>query len=255
MLDIRNLSAFYDDDGALRVLHNINITLKAGSCVAVLGMNGAGKSTLLKAISGVISRVRGTILFDNKTVLNRSEGTPFRSGTQLKPEAIVRLGVVQVPEGRQLFPNLTVTENLRLGGYVLSNGKLVNDQIDKLNTHFPILKKKKKDLAGNLSGGEQQMLAIARALISSPRLIMLDEPSMGLAPKIVESTFRILKDICKDLNSTILIVEQNIPATLKIADYAYVLGNGSVVKEASASEITQANDLQEIYFGYETQNI
>ena len=236
MLKITGLSAAY---GSIPVLRHVALDVAGGEIVALIGANGAGKSTLLRALSGVHRPSEGEILFD---------GIPIQG---LSPERIVRLGLVQVPEARQLFPNLTVLENLELGGYI--HGKrYVNDHIGGMLELFPILGERRRQRAGTLSGGEQQMLSIARALMAAPRLLVLDEPSMGLAPLIIEEIYSTIGAL-RDAGTTILLVEQNAMGALTVADRAYVLETGRITLSGTAADLMEHDDVQRAYLGKTTE--
>ncbi len=236
MLKIRNLESGY---GKLRILKGISLHVKLGEIVTIIGGNGAGKSTLLKTISGLIKPFSGEIIFNDTEITN------------ISPEKIVILGCSQVPEGRQVFSPLSVYENLVLGGYSLykkNKKNLIESEIKKIYKIFPKLKERKDQLAGTLSGGEQQMLAIGRALMSQPELIMMDEPSMGLAPIIVKDIFQIITKL-RNQGKTILLVEQNAKQALKIADRGYVLETGTLMLEGTAKELLENQDIQRAYLG------
>jgi branched-chain amino acid transport system ATP-binding protein len=236
LLKIRNLQTFY---GRIRVLDNVSLSVKPGEIVTLIGANGAGKSTMLNCISSLIPSREGEILFQGQ----RINGQP--------PEAIVRLGICQVPEGRQIFQPLTVLENLELGAY-LRHGRRERNSIERdLNivfSLFPILSERSDQVSGTLSGGEQQMLAIARALMSRPKLLLLDEPSMGLAPRVVVDIFHTISRLRHE-GLTILVVEQNARAALKIADRGYVLETGRVILQGSAAELLEDHDVKRAYLG------
>ncbi|WP_066890869.1 ABC transporter ATP-binding protein [Clostridium nigeriense] len=232
-LKIDNLTVSY---GSIKALKGINIQVREGEIVALLGANGAGKTTTLKALSGIVAKEYGSIDFYDKSITN------------LSPEKITSLGIVQSPEGRQVFPDITVEENLRVGAFTVKSKKEINRNFERVYKYFPILLERKKQLAGTLSGGEQQMLAIARALMASPKVLLLDEPSLGLAPLIVKTIFEIIKEI-NDEGTTVLIIEQNALQTLKIADYAYVLEVGEISMEGKASELIQDERLLKAYLG------
>jgi len=222
--------------GNLEVLKGISLKIEAGQIVALIGANGAGKTTTLKAISGILPVTSGTITLDGVNI------------TRQKAHMMVRYGMSQVPEGRQVFPELSVLDNLVLGGYSIKNKRLVNDRIAKMFDSFPRLKERKKQEAGTLSGGEQQMLAIARALISNPKLLLMDEPSMGLSPKLVGDVFDIISNLKKQ-GITILLVEQNSRMALEIADYAYVIQTGEIVLCGTGSEISSNDEVRKAYLG------
>ncbi|GAA0083875.1 ABC transporter ATP-binding protein [Clostridium sp. CTA-7] len=234
-LKINNLTVSY---GSIKALKGIDIEVPEGKIVALLGANGAGKTTTLKTLSGIVSSESGSINFYGKDI------------TKLSPEKITSLRMVQSPEGRQIFPDITVEENLRIGAFTVKSKKEIAKNFDRVYKYFPILQERKKQLAGTLSGGEQQMLAIARALMASPKVLLLDEPSLGLAPLIVKNIFEIVKEINSE-GTTVLIIEQNALQTLKIADYAYVLEVGEISMKGKASELIQDKRLLEAYLGGE----
>ena len=235
MLKVNDVSTYY---GPIRALKQVNLHVDAGEIVALIGANGAGKTTLLNTISGLLSPQHGQILFNGRDVAGHS------------PESIVRLGISLVPERRQIFSTLTVRDNLILGAYhrFARDGKSLVEDIEKMYELFPILEKRKAQMGGTLSGGEQQMLALARGLMSKPALLMLDEPSVGLAPLMVREILRIVAEM-RTRGTTILLVEQNARAALSIADRGYVLENGQIVLEGEASELTQNEDVQRAYLG------
>jgi branched-chain amino acid transport system ATP-binding protein len=235
LLRVSNVETAYY--GRLTVLRGISMEVRAGQVVSILGSNGAGKSTLLKTIMGYIpdQPTKGTI----EVLGRRVNGWD--------PEDIAALGVAYIPEGRGIFPELTVEENLRLGAYTRS-GRSVADDIAAMETRFPILGERRSQLAGTLSGGEQQMLALARALVSRPRLMLLDEPSLGLAPRIVMEVFRIIREIHAG-GTAILLVEQNARQALAVADYGYVLESGRIVLEGTSARLQADPNVQELYLG------
>ena len=224
--------------GPIRGLQGISIDVPAGQVVTILGANGAGKSTTLRAISGLIRPSTGTIEFDGKRIDGRS------------PESIVELGISHAPEGRQIFTQLTVLENLRLGSYARRDKKAVKSDLEEVFAYFPRLRERTKQVAGTLSGGEQQMLAIGRALMARPRLLLLDEPSLGLAPLLVRDIFRIVAQINRDHGTTILLVEQDAVTALSIAHYGYVLETGRVVVANQADALRNDEALRRSYLGY-----
>ena len=233
ILNIENLKVSY---GNIKALKGVNIKVPQGKIVALLGSNGAGKTTTLKAISGMEPAESGSIkLFDTEI-------------TNLSPEKITQMGIIQSPEGRQVFPDLSVEDNLKIGAFTIKDKKEIAKNFERVYRYFPRLKEREKQIAGTLSGGEQQMLAIARALMASPKLLLLDEPSLGLAPLIVKDIFEIVKEINEE-GTTVLIIEQNALQTLKIADYAYVLEVGEISMEGNASELIQDKKLIEAYLG------
>jgi branched-chain amino acid transport system ATP-binding protein len=212
------------------------LEVKEGAIVTLIGNNGAGKSTLLKTISGLVSPSSGSIEFFNK----RIDG--------LNSEEIVRLGISQTPEGRRVFPRSPVIENLEMGAYIRTDSAKIRADLDAMMDRFPRLRERRNQLAGTLSGGEQQMLTIARALMSKPKLLMLDEPSLGLMPTLVKEVFNIIKEIHNE-GTTILLVEQNARKALAIAEYAYVIETGEIVLEGPASEIRENDQVRKSYLG------
>ena len=234
MLKLKEIHSHY---GQIRALKGVSLEVKEGSICCLIGANGAGKSTTLMSISGIQPITKGNIEFKGKSINGRA------------PEEIVRRGIVQVPEGRRIFPLLTVQENLTLGAYLRKNKKEINEALMRAFSFFPILEERRKQVGGTLSGGEQQMLAIARALMSTPRLLLLDEPSLGLAPLIVEHIMAIIRQIREEEGVTILLVEQNAQAALELADYGYVIETGRVVLEDSARSLLENPKVREAYLG------
>lgn len=232
MLELKNLHAGY---GQMKVLHGIDLFVDESEIVALLGSNGAGKSTLNNNVSGVFQPTGGQILFEGRDI------------TGMRSEHVVDLGIVQVPEGRRIFPNMSIRENLELGSYRRGKPRRANN-IEKVVSIFPRLKERFDQLAGTLSGGEQQMLAIGRALMSEPRLLILDEPSLGLSPLLVEEMFSLIQELNKQ-GLAIFLVEQNVMQSLEIADRAYVMENGSVVLSGRAKELIDDPDLKKSYLG------
>jgi len=233
LLEVRELVAGY---GEVRVLRGISLWVGAGEVVALVGSNGAGKTTTLRTISGLIRPVAGEVIFNGR----RIDG--------LKPHEVVRLGVVQVPEGRKLFPTLTVLENLELGAYIPEAKRYRAQSLELVFEFFPVLAERRNQAAGTLSGGQQQMLAIARALMARPKLLMLDEPSLGLAPNVVTEIFRKVSQI-REAGTTVLLVEQNVRRALKVADRGYVLENGRIVLEGSGAELLTNDHVRRAYLG------
>ena len=236
MLEVENLQVHY---GSLRAIEEISLQVEQGKIVSIIGANGAGKSTLLKSISGLIRQKNGKIIFQNEDISNQ----PANS--------IVGRGISHVPEARQLFVSLSTMDNLNLGGYLYhrrKNAQLLAQRQEEILQIFPILKERAKQLAGTLSGGEQQMLAIGRALMAQPKLLLLDEPSLGLAPKIVQDIFNIIRDLNQQ-DTTILLVEQNAKMALSISDYAYVLETGKVTLQGTGEELLSNDDVQKAYLG------
>lgn len=236
MLRIDGLNASY---GSIRVLKDVTILVPEGKVVSIIGANGAGKSTLLKSISGIMKINGGRILYKERNIA----GMPANR--------IVRLGISQVPEGRQLFTHLTVLDNINLGAYHYfkrSNRLEIKERIERVYQMFPILEKRSKQIAGTLSGGEQQMLAIGRALMGRPELLLLDEPSMGIAPLVVREIFNVIKQLNQS-GVTVLLVEQNARAALKVAHHSYVIERGEIVLEGLAAEILDNPKVKEHYLG------
>lgn len=230
LLEVKDLYVSY---GYIEALHGASLNVEEGKITALIGSNGAGKTTLINAISGLL-RSKGSIVFNGETMPTSSN-------------QIVKRGVIQVPEGRRIFAGLTVEENLRLGAFSVKGGDLKAD-IQRQYEIFPRLGERKSQDAGTLSGGEQQMLAISRALMSRPKLLMLDEPSLGLAPIVVNDVFQIIRNI-KDQGTTVLLVEQNANKSLAICDYCYVLENGNIVKEGSGKDLLSDPDISSAYLG------
>jgi branched-chain amino acid transport system ATP-binding protein len=239
ILAVHNLEVVYSD--VILVLRGVSVTVPHGAVVALLGANGAGKTTILRAITGLLPVHRGRI---TKGVVNLA-GTAIH---QMDAPAIVRRGLAQVMEGRRIFADLTVDENLRAGGFTLGGRSALDAALDRVYTLFTRLTERRRQLAGYLSGGEQQMVAIARALMSSPKLLLLDEPSLGLAPMIVEQVRDLIVTIHRD-GTSVLLVEQNAAMALAIASYGYVLENGKVVRDGTSAELARDKDVQEFYLG------
>ncbi len=234
LLKVEDLRAYY---GTIPALHGIAFSIPEGGVAALLGANGAGKTTTLRAISGVI-RATGSIVFDGRTIIG------------LQPETIAQLGIAHVPEGRGTFSRMTVEENLRLGAITRSDNGAVSSDIERCFSYFPILKQRFSQQAGTLSGGEQQMLAVARALMLKPRLMLLDEPSFGLAPLIVRDLFEILRRINREEGVSMLVVEQNTSLALEFASEAYLLETGRIVLSGAANEIGADENVRRSYLGY-----
>lgn len=234
MLKVKGIDTYY---GNVQALSGIDLEVGESEIVAVIGSNGAGKSTLMNSISGIVPARRGTIEFQGKDI------------TKLKPHKIASLGVVQIPEGREIFPNMTVYENLEMGSYSVKRTKKgLAEKIEEMYQLFPRLRERKNQKAGSLSGGEQQMVAIARGLMSSPKLIIFDEPSLGLAPIIVQEIFHTIVSL-KDTGATILLIEQNVQRCLEIADYGYVLENGQITLDGPGKELLSNEHLKKAYLG------
>ena len=232
MLKISNVETFY---GKIQALRGVDLDVNDGEIVSLIGSNGAGKSTLLRTISGVNKAKRGNIVFNGENIENK------------QPHKIVDMGICQVPEGRRIFSRLTVEENLRLGAHANEKGKYFENDIKEVYDLFPVLSDRKTQRGGTLSGGEQQMLAIGRALMSKPKVLLLDEPSLGIAPKLVNQIFVSIKNINKEKNVTIFLVEQNAKKALELADRAYVLVNGKVTIKGSGQELLKNKDIQAAY--------
>lgn len=233
MLELQSVESYY---GKIRALKGISLAVPAGSIVAILGANGAGKSTTLRSISGLIQPADGQILFQGKAI------------HRAPPHRIVRLGICQVPEGRDIFMGLTVQENLKMGAFTRKENQEVEQNLARIYASFPILKDRIRQQAGTLSGGEQQMLAIARGLMSSPKLMLLDEPSLGLAPLMVEEIFRIIRQINRE-GVTILLVEQNAKLALEIAGRGYVMESGALALAADSKSLLADPRVREAYLG------
>ncbi len=233
LIEINKIEVYFDD---FHVLNNVSLKINEGECVTILGSNGSGKSTLIKAISGINKIQSGDIKFNGVSINNAAA------------REIVELGIIQVPEGRRLFPSITVRDNLLLGAYSKRAKKGREERLDEILETLPALKDKMNRLAGSLSGGEQQMCAIGRGLMGKPSLLMLDEPSLGLAPKIVEEMFEIIKNI-EESGTSILLVEQNVGLSLEISDRAYVLESGRVTLSGPAGELKDNPQLRKSYLG------
>lgn len=236
MLEIRSISTFY---GHIQALKEVSLEIRQGEIVSLIGANGAGKTTLLNSISGVVPPRRGKILLAEQDI------------TRLPPETIVEVGISHVPERRQVFGSLTVCDNLLLGAYLrLRRGErqAVNQDIEYVFSLFPVLKERQNQLAGTLSGGEQQMLAMGRGLMARPKALLLDEPSLGLAPMLVQEIFQVIQQL-REVNTTILLVEQNARAALDISDRGYVLETGQVVLSGTAEELILNEEVQRAYLG------
>ena len=232
MLKISNVETFY---GKIQALRAVDLDVNDGEIVSLIGSNGAGKSTLLMTISGVNKARKGNIVFNGENIENKD------------PHKIVDMGICQVPEGRRIFSRLTVEENLRLGAHANEKGKYFENDIKEVYDLFPVLSDRKTQRGGTLSGGEQQMLAIGRALMSKPKVLLLDEPSLGIAPKLVNQIFVSIKNINKEKNVTIFLVEQNAKKALELADRAYVLVNGKVTIKGPGQELLKNKDIQAAY--------
>lgn len=233
MLEVNNLEVYY---GVICALKGISFEVNEGEIVTLIGANGAGKTTTMQSVVGLIPARAGSVIFDGHDI------------TKMPCHKIVHLGMTQVPEGRRIFQELTVYENLLLGAYSIKDQSKFKNDLEAIYTRFPRLAERRNQIAGTLSGGEQQMLAMGRAIISHPRLLMLDEPSMGLSPLLVNQVFEIIKDINRD-GTTILLVEQNAGKSLAISDRAYVLENGSIVLSGTGEELAASEMVRKAYLG------
>lgn len=231
ILEIKNLSVSY---GGIEAIKNISLDVEAGSIVTLIGSNGAGKSSTLRSIAGIVKAKSGEVLFEGENILG------------LSPDQIVKRGVTLVPEGRRVFPNLTVAENLHVGAYLRKDD--IKPDLEYVYELFPRLKERSWQFAGTLSGGEQQMLAVGRAMMARPKLIMMDEPSLGLAPLIVQGIFDIIRTINK-AGITVLLIEQNANMALKVADYAYVMQTGEITLSGTGADLLENEEVKEAYLG------
>jgi branched-chain amino acid transport system ATP-binding protein len=234
LLQLANVESAY---GPIKAIRGVTLKAEQGRIVTVLGSNGAGKSTILKTISGVLDPTRGSVTFRGEDITARD------------PAEIVRRGLVHVPEGREVFPLLTVHDNLLMGAYTRGDKDGVARDLEQVYTYFPILRERRQQDAGLLSGGQQQMLAISRALMGAPQLMLLDEPSLGLSPKLTREIFEIVVRINRERGTTILLVEQNAHMALNAADFGYVLENGRIVMEDSCDRLREKDDIREFYLG------
>ena len=240
LLEVEQLTGGY---GAVRVLYGLDFTVDAGEVVVILGANGAGKTTILKTISGVMDPLKGTVTFERREIQG------------LDPDAVTRLGISHVPEGREVFPFLSAAENLRMGAYTRRDAAGVARDLEMVYDYFPVLRSRADQRAGQLSGGEQQMLTIARALMARPKMMLLDEPSLGLAPRLVKEIFEIIVRINRDRGVTILLVEQNANMALHVADYGYVLEIGRIVMEDTCARLLDKADIKEFYLGMKSSSV
>jgi len=233
LLELKGVDAFY---GRIQALRKMSIDVEKGEVVALIGSNGAGKTTTLRTISGLMHPQAGTIRFDGREI------------TSAGPSRIVELGISQSPEGRRLFPRMSVIDNLLMGAYTRNDRPGINSDMERIYTLFPRLKERRSQIAGTLSGGEQQMLAMGRALMARPKVLMLDEPSLGLAPILVETIFSIIREI-NSQGTTVLLVEQNAHKALEVAHRGYVLETGSIVKTGTGQQLLASEDVQKAYLG------
>ena len=234
MLEIRNLEVSY---GAINALHGISLQVRDGDIVTLIGANGAGKTTTLKTISGLLEARAGEIVYEGRNIAN------------LKPHQIVKLGISHVPEGRMIFANLTVQENLMMGAYLQKDKGVIRKELDFVFGMFPRLKERQSQVAGTLSGGEQQMLAIGRSLMSQPKFLMMDEPSLGIAPLLVKTIFEKIVEINRERRIAILLVEQNANLALEISNYGYVLETGRIILQDSSAALRQNPQVKSAYLG------
>lgn len=233
MLEVKDLEVYY---GLIQAIKGVSFEVNQGEVIALIGANGAGKTTILHTITGLIQPKAGSVIF---------EGTDI---TRIPGHKIVSMGMAHVPEGRRVFANLSVYQNLKMGAYIQKDKKVINETLEMIYSHFPRLEERKNQLAGTLSGGEQQMLAMGRALMSSPKMILMDEPSMGLSPLLVKEVFSII-EYCHESGITILLVEQNAKMALGIADRAYVLETGNITMTGNAKEMMENEDVKKAYLG------
>lgn len=240
LLELRNIETYY---GPILAIHGISMGVEAGRIVTILGANGAGKTTVLKTISGAMDPQKGTVLYDGREIQARD------------PDWVARLGIGHVPEGREVFPFLTVEENLRMGAFSRKDRKKIDQDVELVYEYFPVLGSLVRQPAQVLSGGQQQMLAIGRALMSRPRLMLLDEPSLGLSPKLVREIAGIVVRLNKEQRLTVLLVEQNAKMALDVADYGYVMELGRIVMEDTCERLKSATDIQEFYLGMKDQGV
>ena len=240
LLTLTNIESAY---GPVKAIRGVSLEVKKGQIVTLLGSNGAGKTTLLKTISGIMDPVRGSIEFANEDI------------TGVESSDIVKKGISHVPEGREVFPLLTVYENLMMGAYTRKDRDGVARDLEQAYRYFPILKERESQAAGLLSGGQQQMLAIARALLADPQMILMDEPSLGLSPKLTKEIFDIIRMINRDSGRSILLVEQNARIALQTADFGYIMENGRIVMQDSCARLMQKDDIQEFYLGIKQEGV
>ncbi len=233
MLEIKDLNVFY---GAIHALKGISLTVEEGELVSLIGANGAGKTTTLHTISGLLTAASGSVTLDGKDL------------QKVAPNKIISMGLAHVPEGRHVFARMTVEENLRMGAYIIKDQKKISENLENVYSHFPRLKERSRQLAGTLSGGEQQMLATGRALMTDPKIVLMDEPSMGLSPLLVKEIFSIIQEL-HESGITILLVEQNAKMALAVSDRAYVLETGCISMSGKASELAEDDRVRKAYLG------
>jgi branched-chain amino acid transport system ATP-binding protein len=240
LLSVANIETYY---GPIVAIRGISFTVSEGNIVTILGANGAGKTTILKTVSGVMDPQKGTVTFAGQQI------------ERMDPDRIMRLGLSHVPEGREVFPFLTVKDNLRMGAYTRRDTDKIAQDLEMVYGYFPVLKERANQRAGQLSGGEQQMLSIGRALMSRPKMMLLDEPSLGLSPRLVKDIFAIILRINRERGVSILLVEQNANMALRTADYGYVLETGRVVMEGNCARLLDKDDIKEFYLGMKDASI
>jgi branched-chain amino acid transport system ATP-binding protein len=240
LLRLTNIESAY---GPIKAIRGVSLEVKKGQIVTLLGSNGAGKTTLLKTISGILDPVRGTVEFANEDI------------TGVESSDLVKKGLSHVPEGREVFPLLTVYENLMMGAYTRNDRDGVERDLQQAYRYFPILKERENQAAGLLSGGQQQMLAIARALLANPHMILMDEPSLGLSPKLTKEIFDIIRMINRDSGRSILLVEQNARIALQTADFGYIMENGRIVMQDTCARLMEKDDIQEFYLGMKQEGV
>ena len=240
VLTVRNIETFY---GPIMAIRGVSLEVREGTIVTVLGANGAGKTTILKTISGVMDPQKGSVVFQGREI------------QKMDPDKIMRLGISHVPEGREVFPFLTVKENLMMGAYTRRDADAVQRDLELVHGYFPVLRERGAQPAGSLSGGEQQMLAISRALMARPKLMLLDEPSLGLSPRLVKEIFEIIVRVNREQGTTILLVEQNANVALHVADFGYVLEVGRIVMEDTGQRLLEKEDIKEFYLGMKEQGV
>jgi len=240
LLQVSNLETYY---GPIMAIRGVSFEVPRGRIVTILGANGAGKTTVLKTVSGVMDPQKGTVTFDGREIQG------------MDPDRVARLGLSHVPEGREIFPLLTVAENLGMGAYMRTDADGIGRDLEMVYGYFPVLRSRARQRAGQLSGGEQQMLAISRALMARPKMMLLDEPSLGLAPKLVTEIFDIIVRINRERGVTVLLVEQNAHMALTIADYGYVLEVGRIVMEDTCARLVEKEDIKEFYLGVKERGI
>jgi branched-chain amino acid transport system ATP-binding protein len=240
LLTVSNLETYY---GPIVAIRGVSFEVPRGRIVTILGANGAGKTTVLKTVSGVMDPQKGTVTFDGREIQG------------MDPDRVARLGLSHVPEGREIFPLLTVAENLGMGAYMRADADGVARDLEMVYGYFPVLRSRARQRAGQLSGGEQQMLAISRALMARPKMMLLDEPSLGLAPKLVNEIFEIIVRINREQHVTVLLVEQNANLALHMADYGYVLEVGRIVMEDTCARLREKDDIKEFYLGMKEESV